>query len=159
MVFAQKMKYRRQLEAQRTRRALEANAKGSGISKSRRGGKDKRRQRERAERDAHAELKRQREALASRRYRARLKERHHAALQAHLERAAAATAASTCGVCLEAVEADGLATLDGCDHIFCLECVSMWCWRYHKSTCPTCRTPSGTIIESLYHCTLYHVQQ
>jgi hypothetical protein len=63
----------------------------------------------------------------------------------------------TCGICFEtAIDSFGL--LIGCDHAFCIECISLWrkeanlnCSRAEieaKRGCPTCREHSDFVIPS-----------
>ena len=40
-------------------------------------------------------------------------------------------------VCLND-EAD--ASVDGCGHRFCKECITSWCYYHYQANCPTCRT-------------------
>ena len=40
-------------------------------------------------------------------------------------------------VCLND-EAD--ASVDGCGHRFCKECITTWCYYHYQANCPTCRT-------------------
>ena len=50
-----------------------------------------------------------------------------------------------CCICLEGSSADDVATINGCEHKFCLDCISQW--SEAKNVCPLCRT-RFTSIES-----------
>ena len=43
-----------------------------------------------------------------------------------------------CCICLEEPGADDVATIDGCEHQFCLECITEW--SETNNVCPLCRT-------------------
>jgi len=50
-----------------------------------------------------------------------------------------------CCICLEEPSADDIATINGCEHRFCLNCIAQWSNANHL--CPLCRT-RFTSIES-----------
>eukprot|EP00985_Skeletonema_marinoi_P013703 scaffold6847_cov192-Skeletonema_marinoi.AAC.4 len=50
-----------------------------------------------------------------------------------------------CCICLEEPSADDVATIDGCEHKFCVDCVTQW--SETNNVCPLCRT-RFTSIES-----------
>jgi hypothetical protein len=43
----------------------------------------------------------------------------------------------TCGICLDDYDATKLTALDGCTHMFCDSCITVWAKQ--KNSCPTCR--------------------
>jgi E3 ubiquitin-protein ligase makorin len=66
----------------------------------------------------------------------------------------------TCGICLE-TNIDCFGLLIGCDHVFCLKCISLWRKEADpngskkeleaKRGCPTCRKHSDFVISSFYY--------
>jgi len=52
---------------------------------------------------------------------------------------------SECSICFECPRADNVATIGGCDHTFCLNCITTWSER--NNVCPLCRV-RFTSIES-----------
>ncbi len=48
-----------------------------------------------------------------------------------------------CCICLEEPSADDVATIDGCEHKFCLGCITEW--SETRNICPLCRTRFTTI--------------
>ncbi len=48
-----------------------------------------------------------------------------------------------CCICLEESSADDVATIDGCDHKFCLGCITEW--SETRNICPLCRSRFTTI--------------
>ena len=45
----------------------------------------------------------------------------------------------TCAICLEWVSFEQRATLDSCNHAFCMKCISRWV-THQKNTCPLCKS-------------------
>lgn len=43
----------------------------------------------------------------------------------------------TCCICMEKPDHDQIASIDGCDHHFCFECIEQWSER--ENTCPLCK--------------------
>ena len=67
----------------------------------------------------------------------------------------AASAALTCGVCLDMVLAKRgrFGVLEGCDHVFCLACIREWRAAHAirpevARACPLCRAPSHFVVPS-----------
>jgi hypothetical protein len=52
---------------------------------------------------------------------------------------------SECSICFECPSAENVATIGGCDHKFCLDCITTWSER--NNVCPLCRV-RFTSIES-----------
>mmetsp|Transcript_24184 Transcript_24184/g.41108 ORF Transcript_24184/g.41108 Transcript_24184/m.41108 type:complete len:452 (-) Transcript_24184:46-1401(-) len=55
--------------------------------------------------------------------------------------------AGTCCICMCAPEPDEIATINGCDHQFCFDCIDQWSNR--ENTCPLCKN-RFTAIERLH---------
>lgn len=51
-----------------------------------------------------------------------------------------------CPICLEDIVTADIATIDGCDHVFCLDCLTQW--SETNNICPLCRTRFNTIESS-----------
>ena len=51
-----------------------------------------------------------------------------------------------CPICLEEIVTAEIATINGCDHVFCRDCVTQWSETHN--ICPLCRTRFNTIESS-----------
>ena len=51
-----------------------------------------------------------------------------------------------CPICLEEIVTAEIATIYGCDHVFCLDCLTQW--SETNNICPLCRTRFNTIESS-----------
>lgn len=68
--------------------------------------------------------------------------------------------ALTCGICLEPVGNEynkRFGLLEGCDHVYCMECVMTWrsegsSEAQDRRVCPSCRTKSFYVIPSWEYC-------
>lgn len=66
----------------------------------------------------------------------------------------------TCGICLEPIGPEynkRFGLLEGCDHVYCMDCVMTWradgsSEAEDRRVCPTCRTKSSYVIPSWEYC-------
>ena len=51
---------------------------------------------------------------------------------------------NSCVICLEKPSQESLASIDGCDHHFCFECIAQW--AEHENSCPLCKNRFAKIV-------------
>ena len=49
----------------------------------------------------------------------------------------------SCSICLDDINGENMSNVDNCKHVFCFDCIKMWCEDH--DTCPVCRS----IIDSV----------